>query len=178
MVCCFYSSRKTFHWVQMGVQVKHKSSGSMERYKARLVAKDYTQQNGFNYVEIFLQLLNLSLLRYFSLLSFHYNGPQYNDVNNSFLHGYLYKKSIRICLMFINIRLFGLSRSVLYVSCINPFMVLNKHLGSGLTNFFMHCYCLVFNNLNMITLNSLKGLVVLLLHFLCMLMILLSLAHH
>lgn len=42
-------------------KVKYKADGSVERYKARLVAKGFTQQEGLDYHDTFLQLSKWSL---------------------------------------------------------------------------------------------------------------------
>ena len=34
-------------------KIKHKADGSINRYKARLVAKEFTQREGLNYLETF-----------------------------------------------------------------------------------------------------------------------------
>lgn len=43
--------------------VKHKADGTVERFKARLVAKRYTQSYGINYQEIFAPVVKLDTIR-------------------------------------------------------------------------------------------------------------------
>lgn len=43
--------------------VKHKSNGSIERYKAKLVAKAFTQTYGVNYQETFVPIAKMNTIR-------------------------------------------------------------------------------------------------------------------
>ena len=43
--------------------VKHKANGSLECYKARLVAKEYTQTYGLDYLEAFASVAKLNTVR-------------------------------------------------------------------------------------------------------------------
>jgi hypothetical protein len=68
--------------------VKHKADGSVERYKARLVVKDFTQTYGIDYEETFTPVAKMNSIRILlSLLANSHWPLQYLDVKNAFLHG-------------------------------------------------------------------------------------------
>jgi hypothetical protein len=72
-------------WVFM---IKHKANGSMERYKARLIAKGFTQTYGIYYEETFAPVAKMNLIRVLLSIAENLDWPLHQfDVKNAFLHG-------------------------------------------------------------------------------------------
>jgi hypothetical protein len=72
-------------WVFM---VKHKADGSVERYKAWLVAKGYTQTYGIDYHETFAPVAKINTIRVLLLLAANLDWPlQQFDVKYAFAWG-------------------------------------------------------------------------------------------
>ncbi|GJT10165.1 ribonuclease H-like domain-containing protein [Tanacetum coccineum] len=73
-------------------KIKYKASGEIERYKARLVAKAFSQRDGFDYDETFSPMIKMVIVRCLISIAVKLNWPLYQlYVNNAFLYGDLVK---------------------------------------------------------------------------------------
>lgn len=73
--------------------IKYKANGTMERYKARLVVKGYSQVEGEDFTDTFAQVAKTTPARYLLTLATRKgNFLHQMDMNNAFLHGDLTKE--------------------------------------------------------------------------------------
>lgn len=70
--------------------MKKNSSGKVERYKARLVAKRYSQKAGIDYDELFAPVARLETIRLLISIAAQNRWKLYQmDVKSAFLNGFL-----------------------------------------------------------------------------------------
>ncbi|GKD05780.1 uncharacterized mitochondrial protein-like protein [Tanacetum coccineum] len=68
-------------------RIKYNANGSVDKYKARLVEKGHTQQEGFDYTETFAPVAKLVTVKTILDVSSINNWPVHQlDINNAFLH--------------------------------------------------------------------------------------------
>ena len=79
-------------WVYK-IKIKTKADGSVEQYKARLIAKGFTQEYGIDYEETFAHVACLTSVRCLIIVAVVRRWPLYQmDVKNAFLNGELHEE--------------------------------------------------------------------------------------
>jgi histone deacetylase 1/2 len=74
-------------------RIKHRVDGSIERYKVRLVARGFSQQEGIDYFEIFNQVIKQATVRLVFSITVSRNWKVHQlDIHNAFLNGVLTKE--------------------------------------------------------------------------------------
>jgi len=89
----FFCLRKktTIGWKWV-FKIKYKVNGTVERYKSRLVAKEYTQIEDIDYFDTLSPITKMVTIRLFLYLASIYNWElKQLGINNAFLHGELKK---------------------------------------------------------------------------------------
>lgn len=82
VVCC--------HWVY---KFKHHPDGFIAYYKAQLVAKEFHQTHGVDYIKTFGQVVKQATIHVVLALAVQVNWPlQQLHVTNAFLHGILHEE--------------------------------------------------------------------------------------
>lgn len=72
-------------------KLKMKANRDVERCKARLVGKVFTQEQGINFNEVFSHVAKLVTIRFFFAIASSFDWPIHQiDINNVFLHGFLH----------------------------------------------------------------------------------------
>ena len=91
---------KKANGVRWVCKAKKNDKGEVERYKTRLVSKDYKQQQRIDYDEVFAHVASLEFIRLIISLAAQNNWKIFQmDVKSTFLNGYLEEDKINLWYM-------------------------------------------------------------------------------
>ena len=75
----------------MGFEIKHATNGSINKYKAHLIVKGYTQRKGIDYEERFTLVMRFAFIRLIQAIVAHINLELFQmNVKTTFLNGELH----------------------------------------------------------------------------------------
>lgn len=88
MDSCTLSFTQEIHQMQMGFKFEIHANGTVERYKACLAAKGFTQTRGLDYLDTFIPVVKMKTIRVLMAIAVVHNWTLFQlGLNKTFLHG-------------------------------------------------------------------------------------------